>query len=118
MTLRLIARLTLGRPEHAPPLPRFNRVASEIVHGLLYVALLAQPMLGWAATAAGGFPVEFFNAKLPALIGKDEALSKLLFSIHGAVGWVILAMIAIHVGAALIHAYVKRDSVMQRMSLF
>jgi len=118
MTLRLIARLTLGRPEYAPPLPRLNRVASAIVHGLLYVALLAQPMLGWAATAAGGFPVEFFNAKLPALIGKDEALSELLYAIHGGVGWLILALIAVHVGAALMHAYVKRDTVMQRMSLF
>lgn len=117
MTLRLLVRLAQGRPEYQPPLPRFNRIASEVVHGLLYVALLAQPMLGWAATAAGGFPVEFFNAKLPSLIGKDEALSKVLFTIHSGVGWLILTLICIHVGAALMHAYVKRDTVMQRMSL-
>jgi len=118
MTLRLIVRLVRGRPEYQPPLPRFNRIASEAVHGLLYVALLAQPMLGWAATAAGGFPVEFFNMKLPALLGKDEALSKILFTLHAGVGWLILALIGLHVGAALMHAYVKRDAIMQRMSLF
>ena len=118
MTLRLILRLTLGRPAYDPPLPRFNKVASEAVHGLLYVALLIQPMLGWAATAAGGFPVEFFNSKLPGLIAKDKALSETLYGLHGAVGWTIITLITIHIGAALMHAFIKRDAVMKRMSLF
>ena len=74
MTLRLLLKLTLGRPDYDPPLPRFNKVASAMVHGLLYVALQVQPMLGWAATAAGGFPIEFFNTTLPKLIGKDPGL--------------------------------------------
>ncbi|MHA1529536.1 MAG: cytochrome b [Alphaproteobacteria bacterium] len=118
MTLRLALNLTLGRPEYDPPLPRFNAVASAAVHGLLYVALLVQPMLGWAATAAGGFPIEFFNSKLPKLIAKDPALSETLYMVHGAVGALILALIVIHVGAALMHAFIKRDTVMKRMSLF
>lgn len=118
MTLRLVLKLTLGRPEYDPPLPRFNQVASEAVHGLLYIALLAQPILGWLATAAGGYPVEFFSATLPGFIGKDEALSKSLYSIHYSVGLLILALIAVHVGAALMHRFVKRDTVMHRMSLF
>ena len=118
MTLRLVLKLTLGRPDYDPPLPRFNAVASAAVHGLFYVALLVQPMLGWAATAAGGFPIEFFNSKLPKLIGKDKELSETLYAIHGAVGALILALIAIHVAAALMHTFVKRDTVMKRMSLF
>jgi len=118
MTLRLGLKLTLGRPDYDPPLPRFNRAASAAVHGLLYLALLVQPMLGWAATAAGGYPIEFFNSTLPKLIGKDPALSKTLYAVHGAVGALILTLIAIHVSAALWHAYVKRDTVMKRMSLF
>ena len=118
MTLRLVLKLTLDRPDYDPPLPRFNKVASAAVHGLLYVALLVQPMLGWAATAAGGFPIEVFAWKLPKLIGKDKDLSETLYMVHGAVGALILALIAIHVGAALMHRFIKRDTVMQRMSLF
>ena len=118
MTLRLLLKLTLGRPEYDPPLPRFNKVASAAVHGLLYVALLVQPMLGWAATAAGGYPIEFFNSTLPKLIGKDKDLSETLYMVHGAVGALILTLIAIHVGAALMHRFIKRDTVMKRMSLF
>jgi cytochrome b561 len=118
MTLRILLRLILGRPEYDPPLPRFNKVASAAVHGLLYVALLVQPVLGWLATAAGGYPIEFFSAKLPGLIGKDEALSKSLYSVHNNVGWLILTLITIHIGAALMHRFVMRDTVMSRMSLF
>jgi len=117
MTLRLVLRVALGKPDHDPPLPRFNRVASEIVHGLLYVALLLQPVLGWAATAAGGYPIEFFNGTLPKFLAKDPELSKTLYALHYGTGLLILALIAIHVGAALMHRLVLRDGVMQRMSL-
>ena len=118
MTLRLIVKLMQGRPEYDPPLPSFNKAASAAVHGLLYVALLVQPFLGMLATSAGGYPVEFFSSKLPALIGKDKALSETLYGLHGAVGWTIVALIAIHVAAALMHAFIMRDTVMKRMSLF
>jgi len=118
MTLRLVLRLVVGRPEHVPPLPRFNRVASEVVHGLLYVALLVQPLLGWAATAAGGYPIEFFQTVLPGVIGKDPELSKTLYGLHYAVGWAIIGLIVVHASAALMHRLVLRDGVMRRMSLF
>ena len=118
MTVRLAMRLGLGRPDYDPPLPRFNKIASEAVHGLLYVLLLVQPVLGWSATAAGGYPIEFFNTTLPKFIEKDPALSKTLYSLHFGVGLLLIALITVHVGAALMHWLVLRDTVMKRMSLF
>jgi len=41
-----------------------------------------------------------------------------LFSVHGLLGWLIIGLIAVHVGAALMHWRVRRDGVMERMSLF
>jgi len=118
MTLRIVLRLALGAPDYDPPLPPFNKAASAAVHGLLYVALLVQPLLGWAATAAGGYPIEFFQSTLPGFLTKDPDLSKTLYSVHYAVGLSILALLALHVGAALMHWLVLRDNVMRRMSLF
>ena len=74
--------------------------------------------LGWLATAAGGYPVQFFDLNLPGLIGKDRALAETLFWLHGLLGWLIIGLIAVHVGAAMMHWLVKRDGVMARMSLF
>ncbi|BBI59977.1 hypothetical protein HSBAA_12830 [Vreelandella sulfidaeris] len=59
MTLRIITRLAFVVPDHEPPLNTFERVVSTSVHHLLYLALIIMPLLGWAATASGGFPVEF-----------------------------------------------------------
>ena len=117
MILRLGLRLTLGSPRYASPLTGFERVASRTVHGLLYLVLLALPVVGWLATAAGGYPVQFFAWTLPGLIAKDKALSETLFQFHGILGWMLLALLALHIGAALWHWLLKRDGVMARMSL-
>jgi cytochrome b561 len=118
MVLRLGLRLVLGAPSYRQPLGGLERGVSRAVHGLFYVALLAMPVLGWLATAAGGFPVQFFNMTLPGLIGKDKALSETLFWLHGLVGWLLLGLIVLHVGGAMMHWLFKRDGVMERMSLF
>ena len=117
MTLRLIVRLVRGTPPPAPTLTPFERIASRAVHDLLYLILLALPIVGWLATAAGGYPVQFFAWTLPGLIAKDPALSETLFQLHGALGWVLLALLALHIAGALMHWLIKRDGVMRRMSL-
>lgn len=117
MVVRLALRLRRGSPAYDAPLTGFERVASRLVHGLLYAVLLAMPVLGWLATAAGGYPVQFFAWNLPPLIGKDKALSDTLFWLHGLGGWLLAGLIVLHVGGALRHWLVKRDGVMARMSL-
>ncbi len=118
MILRLALRLRLGAPPYRPPLGALERGASRSVHGLFYVALLVMPVIGWLATAAGGYPVQFFGWNLPGLVSKDEGLSETLFYLHGLVGWVILGLIVLHVAGATRHWLIKRDTVMARMSLF
>ncbi|GHE20847.1 cytochrome b [Halomonas urumqiensis] len=118
MIARVVTRLIFEVPVHDPPLTPFQRVVSTSVHHLLYVALLAMPILGWLATASGGFPVQFLHWRLPGLIGRDDALSEQLFMWHGRLAWVILGLVALHIAGALFHWLVKHDGVMKRMSLF
>lgn len=118
MTLRIITRVAFVVPDHDPPLNGFERIVSTSVHHLLYAALIVMPLLGWAATASGGFPVEFFHWHLPGLISERPALSERLFIWHGWLGWAIVVLVTLHVLGALYHWRIKRDSVMTRMSLF
>ncbi|AKO53375.1 cytochrome B561 [Marinobacter psychrophilus] len=118
MILRVITRLAFAVPDHVPPLDTFERVVSKSVQRLLYLALIAMPLLGWAGTAAGGYPVEFFLWQLPGFIGKDEQLSEQLFLLHEWLSWIILALVALHVTGAIFHWKIKRDNVIKRMSLF
>lgn len=116
--VRLIVRILHGRPAYAQPLPPVQRVVSSSVHTLFYLLLLAMPVLGWLATASGGFPVHLFVWELPGLIGRDRALSQTLFFWHQVVGILLLTLIVAHVAAALYHWRIRKDGVMQRMSLF
>ncbi|MEM9043322.1 MAG: cytochrome b [Pseudomonadota bacterium] len=118
MSVRLCVRLVLGEPPHSEKLPALQTMVSHATHWLLYLALLAMPILGWLGTAAGGFPVEFFSVNLPGFIAKDKALSEQLFQLHALVGDLIFILVSVHILAAIYHWRIKRDHVMGRMSLF
>lgn len=118
MTLRIITRVAFVVPDHDPPLNAFERIVSTSVHHLLYLALVIMPLLGWVATASGGYPVEFFHWHLPALISERPALSDQLYIWHGRLGWAVLVLIVLHVTGALFHWRRKHDNVTKRMSLF
>ncbi|MEM7544276.1 MAG: cytochrome b [Pseudomonadota bacterium] len=115
MVIRLLVRLQKGKPTYDPPISDFEAKASRAAHGLLYVCLFLMPIFGWLGTGAGGFPVEFFNWTLPGILSKDKALSDLLYQAHAITGWVLLGLIVIHIGAALKHTFVNKDTVLRRM---
>lgn len=118
MLIRVGLRLRYGKPPYIGQIPAMNLVVSRIVHMLLYLALLVMPVLGWLATAAGDYPVQFFEWNLPGLIGTDKELSETLFMLHGVIGRVLLVLVILHVSGALYHWLIRRDEVMRRMSLF
>ena len=118
VVLRLFMRLELGRPAYDPPLPVWKRLVSALVHYGLYLSLFAMPILGWLATDASNFPVEFFGLNLPQFIAKDPVMGKSLYAAHEIVGWILTALIVLHIGAALKHWIVDRDGVTRRMNPF
>ena len=118
MVLRIALKLMLPKPAYAEPLSRFEHIASNAVHGILYLAVVLMAVVGWLGTGASGFPVEFFNWNLPAILAKDKALGETLFTLHYLLGIVITFAVAAHIGGALKHWLVNKDGVMRRMSLF
>jgi cytochrome b561 len=117
MLLRIVVRLANGKPDYRPPIAAWERSVSTAVHASLYALLILQPMLGWLATGAGGYPVQFFSWNLPAILAKNETLSETLYGVHGLFGWLILLLVLLHVAGALRHWLVKRDQVMSRMAI-
>ena len=78
MVVRVALRRAFPPPAYAPPLTRTERIVSRTTHLLMYLLLLGLPVGGWLATAAGGYPVQFFDWELPGLISKNEELSERL----------------------------------------
>lgn len=113
--VRLAWRLSHPVPPE-PELPRWQRNASVAVHWLLYLLVFVTTLSGWFFASARGWNLTFFGLfPLPALVAQGSAVGRAIGSIHESIVWVLLSVIAVHVLAALMHAFVYRDEVMQRM---
>ncbi|MGC4079605.1 MAG: cytochrome b [Rubrivivax sp.] len=117
LAARLVARLVSRArwPEPAEDSPWLRRAAAG-AHGLLYVALLVLPLLGWSLTNAHGHPLALWGLlRLPTLVATDPDRADDLEDWHGDLAWALAVLVALHVGAALWHHFVRRDGVLRRM---
>ena len=113
---RLIWRAVRGAP--APEAyPRLGQLAGAVVHGLLYLFLVAQPVLGILMMNAAGRELMLpgTGIGLPPLIAPDAGLKDLLGEIHEIIGKAFYLVIGLHAMAALFHHYMLGDNTMRRM---
>jgi cytochrome b561 len=116
LAIRLSWRLTHTPPPLSDSVAAWQRRASAIVHGLLYLLMVAIPLSGWLMSSAKGFPVVWFGVlPLPDLVGKDKALGDLLASVHQVLNFTLLGLVILHVAAALQHHFIERQPFLQRM---
>jgi cytochrome b561 len=114
--LRLLRRL--GNPPAPLPsrLPAVLRFAAHANHGLLYLMLLVQPVLGFLATNAWGFPVTWAGlVPIPSPIAHDERIAPVLSTLHWYGALTLLVLIGAHLSGAAYHGLIRRDGVVQRM---
>jgi cytochrome b561 len=114
--VRLVWRGRDPRPALPSDLPAWQRWAAQANVAGLYLLLLAQPSLGLLASWLHGDRMLLYGfIHLPVVAVPDRGLSRLLFRLHGEVALALLALIGLHVGAALHHLLVRRDAVMSGM---
>jgi|ERR1051326_6776880 cytochrome b561 len=100
----------------AADIARWQQRVAGIVHGSLYPLILVMTVLGWAATNFRGWPVKLFGVlPLPALAAKGDGWAHTAGDVHTALVNVLLALVGLHVAAALYHQFVARDRILGRM---
>ena len=115
--LRLGWRFLVPPPEALDAHQAWEKILAKGVHVLLYAALIAMPLSGWAMSSAGGFPAHFFGLfELPHLTAKNEAIFDLTRGVHGLLAWVILGLVALHAAGAFKHHFIDRDATLRRMT--
>lgn len=101
-------------PETVGALEHKLVVGSELA---MYGLLLAQPLLGWAMESAAGRPVVVAGLlRLPAIAPFDDHTYFLLRQTHSIVAYLLVAAIAAHVSAVLMHTLTLRDRMLSRMA--
>jgi cytochrome b561 len=97
-------------------LPRWQRLGSQSAHWLLYALVLGTTYTGWLFASFRGWSMSFFYlVPMPMLASDNAAAGKAIDGLHQAMEWALLAVIGLHVVAALAHLFIYRDRIMQRM---
>ena len=111
----------LWRLGHRPPPPplsmsEWQRRAAMATHAMLYALTLAIPVSGWLMSSASGFQVVYLGVlPIPDLVGRDKALADQLKDAHEFLNMFMLALVVLHVAAALKHHLLDRDDVLARI---
>jgi len=114
--VRLLWRVTHGEPAPEDGLPPWQTASARVVHWLLYLLLFVVPILGWINASWRGMPVALFGIELPKLIATRAPGWQWTGDLHGLLAnYVMLALVGLHVLAALYHRFIRRDGVLQRM---
>jgi cytochrome b561 len=113
--VRLIARLISPTPLIEPPIARWQDMTAKAVQALLYLLMIAMPLLGWLTLSAEGQPISFYGWQLPSLMAENKDLAATINEIHEAGATVIYFLVGIHAVAALYHHYLVRDNTLRRM---
>lgn len=115
MIVRVIWRMVRKEPGVVEGTP-FTRSVAYLTHGLLYLLLIVQPLMGWANASSRGWQVTLFGIDLPALSPKGSTIGHTLGDAHQVFAWAMLVVIGLHVAAALYHHFFLRDGVLRRMA--
>lgn len=115
--VRLGWRLTWRAPPWPISMSGLTQAAARAVHALFYVLLVALPLSGWLFSSASARPLTWFGLfAVPKFsVTKPGAVYGISHEGHELLGWLMLAMVVLHVAAALRHQYLLKDGVLQRM---
>lgn len=111
--------LRLGwRLRHRPPvdnrLGALERKLAGLGHRALYLLLLLTPLAGYLSSSFTPYPMRFFGIVIPKAGWPDEGWNALFNALHTGCAWTLIGLIALHLGAVVLHALSGR-SVLGRM---
>ena len=113
--VRFVVRLRFKRPPDATSGSPLLDLVAKLLHYALYLLLLTITLIGLAhALGTGHFQVAFLGAEHePATQPASPGLS--LLTLHGLAARTLIALVAVHVSAALYHQFIRKDNLIARM---
>jgi cytochrome b561 len=109
--LRVVTRFAFKRPAPADAGHPVLNVLGKVVHFFLYVAIFGMLFTGDSLDEAYGLEnIMAGNGTMPEnLFVYPERI------LHGNAAYVLAALVVLHIGAALYHQFIRKDSLLARM---
>lgn len=110
LVLRLAVRVTTRTPPRIRTGNAFIDRAGPVTHWALYGLAFAMALSGMTFARASGLPDAVFGSGV-----MPEAFTHPARAVHGIASKLLMALIALHIAAALWHQFIRRDGTMARM---
>lgn len=128
--LRLVWRLAHRVPPMPAHMPGWQKIGARASHIALYIFIVAIPLTGWIYVSTGwnsqtgmafSIPTIWFGLfewpHIPGLDGNGP-LADFAIGMHEFLAYSLIALLVVHVGAALKHHFADRDHVLWSMLPF
>jgi cytochrome b561 len=116
----MLARFIWRQRNPVPALPDtlepYQKKIALANHWAFYVLLIALPISGYLMVNTHGFAVPFFGVRLPVLLPKNETLGDVFLYLHVGGAILLIALVMLHVAAALRHEFILKDNTLRRMT--
>jgi cytochrome b561 len=112
---RVFWRFTNPTPRLPVGTPLWQKAAAHGTHLAMYGLMFVMPFSGWLMSDAKGYHPNFFGLPVPVLGEVDRVAGNVLGEIHEYGAYLLMALIATHVGAALFHHFIMKDDILARM---
>lgn len=120
--LRIIWRITHNPPPEIDTIPAWQQKVANITHWLLYGLMFALPITGWVMVSASPLNIDtilFGVVEWPHLplqgVENAESLSAAFHEYHEWASTILILLLLAHIGAALKHHLIDKDTVLIRM---
>lgn len=114
--LRLAWRGVKARPPHPAGSSAIERRLADWGHRLMYALMIAIPVSGWWISDTSRIPFKLYGSiRVPDLMDADKASSELAAEVHEALIIMLVALVVVHILAALRHQFILKDSTLKRM---
>jgi len=108
-------RLRHRSPALRPMLTLIEVMLARAVQAAIFLLFVAMPISGYLSLAAAGLTVSVFGIPIPPLLAQDDRLSQIALAAHLCGQFLIYALVAMHIGAAVVHGFFRRDGILERM---
>lgn len=113
MLVRLVVRFAAARPEPATTGNSLLDKIAVLTHYGLYVLVFLMAGSGMAMAFQAGLPAIVFGGSATPLPESFAVYGPR--QVHGVIAGLVLALVTLHVLAALYHQFVRRDKLLSRM---
>ncbi|HCM84003.1 MAG TPA: cytochrome b [Alphaproteobacteria bacterium] len=105
-----------GFPKLPHAIPARERQLARLGHLAFYPLLILMPLSGWMLSSAADRTTSFFGLfDLPRMIAPDLALREFFGAAHSVLAWGLVALVTVHIAAALYHHYIQGHKLIRRM---